>query len=183
MNELHQNGQRFVAEAKYESAIVCFEEMKTLAVLSRDESSEALASQALGITFNILGQYARAIELICQSIDIHRRIGNTLGEAESRISLGNIYLSKGNYSQAIENYSCSLSFFQTFSNLRGEGAACHSLGNAYHQIGQYDRAVEMLNRSLIISKQIGNSEFESASSQVHWPSIRPNKDLNFVQRA
>jgi tetratricopeptide (TPR) repeat protein len=169
MNELHQDGQRLVNEANYESAIVCFEEMKKLAILSGDERSKALSLQGLGIALNLQGHYARANEVISQSIDIYQRIGNTSGEAESLISLGNICLSKGNYLQAIENYNCSLTLFRTSSDLRGEGAACHSLGNAYHLIGQYDRAAEMLNQSLQISKQIGNSEFESASYQV--PSL------------
>jgi tetratricopeptide (TPR) repeat protein len=163
---LHQNGQRFVAEAKYESAISCFEEMKKLASLNGDERSEAVSLQGLGIVYNLQGQYALANGVITQSIDINRRIGNALGEAESLISLGNMILSKGDYSRAIENYNSSLSLFRTLSDLNGEGAACHSLGNTYHLIGQYDRAVEMLNRSLHVSRQIGNSELESASSQV-----------------
>jgi tetratricopeptide (TPR) repeat protein len=169
--ELHENAMRFANEAKYESAISCFEEMKKMAILSRDERSEALSFHGLGITYNLQGQYSLANEMINQSIELHRRMGNELGEAESRISFANMLLSKGDYSRAIENYSSCLCAFRTFSDLKGEGAACHGLGHVYNLIGQYDRALEMLNRSLHVSKQIGDLAMEGASLQVCWTDL------------
>jgi tetratricopeptide (TPR) repeat protein len=56
----------------------------------------------LGLAYDSLGQYERAIDFHQQSLAISREIKDRLGEGASLGNLGNAYLSLGQYERAID---------------------------------------------------------------------------------
>ncbi|MBD2210222.1 tetratricopeptide repeat protein [Nostoc linckia FACHB-104] len=115
---------------------------------------------SLGIAYDSLGQYQRAIEFYQQSLDISREIGDRNGEANSLIGLGNTYNSLGQYQRAIEFLQQSLDIKREIGDRNGEGKSLGNLGNAYNSLGEYQRAIEFYQQSLDIFREIGDRKSE-----------------------
>jgi CHAT domain-containing protein/tetratricopeptide (TPR) repeat protein len=117
----------------------------------------------LGVAYNFLGQYPKAIEFYQQSLAIAREIGNRYGEASSLNNLGDTYNSLGQYSKAIEFNQQSLTIFRQIGNRYGEANSLNNLGNAYSDLGQYSKAIEFNQQSLAIQREIGDRNGEASS--------------------
>ncbi|XZN92604.1 MAG: CHAT domain-containing protein [Microcoleus sp.] len=108
----------------------------------------------MGIAYDSLGQFARAIEFYQQLLEISREIGDRTGEAASLGNLGISYRSLGQYQGAIEFYEQSLEISRELGNRQGEAISLRNLGNAYQSLGQLHKAIEFYEQSLEISQAI-----------------------------
>jgi CHAT domain-containing protein/tetratricopeptide (TPR) repeat protein len=117
----------------------------------------------LGLAYNFLGQYQKAIEFHQQSLEISRQIGDRQGEAASLNNLGTAYQSLGQFHRAIEFHQQSLEISRKIGNSQGEAISLGNLGNAYDSLGQYQKALEFHQESLVIKREIGDRQGEAAS--------------------
>ncbi|MEH2310182.1 MAG: tetratricopeptide repeat protein [Nostoc sp.] len=117
----------------------------------------------LGNAYNYLGQYQQAIELLQQSLDIAREIGDRNSEGLSLMNLGNAYNDLGQYQQAIELLQQSLDIAREIGDRNSEGKSLANLGNVHNDLGQYQQAIELLQQSLDIAREIGDRNSEGKS--------------------
>jgi CHAT domain-containing protein len=117
----------------------------------------------LGNSYNLLGQYQKAIDFFQQSLEIKKQINNRNGEGDSLSNLGNSYNYLGQYQKAIDFFQQSLAVRKQIGDRNGEGNSLNNLGVSYNYLGQYQKAIDFYQQSLAIYKQVGNRNGEGNS--------------------
>ncbi|MFN5562633.1 MAG: CHAT domain-containing protein [Pseudanabaena sp.] len=129
----------------------------------KDRLGEAAGLGNLGLAYDSLGKYDKAIEFHLQSLAIDREIKDRLGELRSLGSLGSAYYSLGKYDKAIEFQLQSLEIAWEIKDRLGEGNALGNLGLAYDSLDKYDKAIKFYLQSLAIAREIKDRLGEAAA--------------------
>jgi tetratricopeptide (TPR) repeat protein len=125
-----------------------------------DDSLKADSLSRLGLCYENLGDYQKAIEHHQQSLDIAREIGNRQGEGAALGNLGLCYYNLGDYQKAIEHHQQALDIKREICSRQGEGIALGNLGNCYNSLGDYQKAIEHHQQSLDIAREVGDRKGE-----------------------
>jgi tetratricopeptide (TPR) repeat protein len=128
-----------------------------------DESLKKDSLNNLGLCYDSLGDYQKAIEHHQQQLDIAREIGDRQGEANSLGNLGLCYDSLGDYQKAIEHHQQQLDIAREIGNRQGEANSLGNLGLCYDSLGDYQKAIEHHQQSLDIAREIGDRQGEANS--------------------
>ena len=121
-----------------------------------DRAGEGRAYGLLGIAYQSLGDYQKAIEYHKKLLKTAKKIGDRVGERGAYGNLGNAYQSLGDYQKAIEYHEKHLKIAKEIGDRAGEGRAYGNLGNTYHLLGDYQKAIEYHEKDLKITKEIGD---------------------------
>jgi CHAT domain-containing protein/tetratricopeptide (TPR) repeat protein len=117
----------------------------------------------LGVAYQALGKYEKAIEYQLQSLAIAREIKDRLGEGKALGNLGLAYYSLGKYDKAIEYQLQRLAITREIKDRLGEGQSLGNLGLAYDSLGKYDKAIEFQLQRLAIAQEIKDRRGEGQS--------------------
>jgi len=117
----------------------------------------------LGICYQSLGQYEKAIAHHQQCHDISEEIGDRQGVAISLGGLGNCYHYLGQYEKAIAHHQQSLEIKEEIGDRQGVSISLGNLGNCYQSLGQYEKAIVHYQQSLEIKEEIGYRQGVSIS--------------------
>jgi tetratricopeptide (TPR) repeat protein len=126
----------------------------------KDRPRESVHLCNLGVAYQSLGEYRRAIEYHNQDLAIAREIGDRRGEGQTLGNLGNAYASLGEHRRAIEYHDQCLVILREMGDRHNEGATLGNLGVAYKSLGEYGRAIEYCEKSLAIAREIGDRRGE-----------------------
>ncbi|MDM8564215.1 CHAT domain-containing protein [Candidatus Halobeggiatoa sp. HSG11] len=108
-----------------------------------------------------MGQYQKALTNYQQALEIHREIGNKLGEGASLGNIGSVYRELEQYQKALFNHQQALEINREIGHKHGEGVNLINIGNVYKNIGQYQKALSYSQQSLEIDREIGNKHGEA----------------------
>jgi tetratricopeptide (TPR) repeat protein len=114
-----------------------------------------------GSSYNILGDYGRAIDLYTQAVAIAREIGDRACEGAALNGLGNCYSSLGDYRQAIDVHTQALAISRATGDGEGEGAALGNLGGCYYRLAGFRQAIDLYSQVLVIARAVGDRNYES----------------------
>ena len=114
---------------------------------------QGLALNNIGVNYNALNQYQKAIDNLQQSLKIAREIKDQRLEVKSLGNLGLAYSNLGKYDKVIEFQLQSLAIAREIKDRLGEGQSLGNLGNAYYSLGKYDKAIKFYLQSLAIATQ------------------------------
>ncbi|GBE75691.1 tetratricopeptide repeat protein 28 like [Microcystis aeruginosa NIES-87] len=109
----------------------------------------------LGLCYDSLGQYEKAIAYHQQSLEISEAMGDQQEVAISLGNLGNCYNCLGQYEKAIAYHQQSLEISEEIGYRQGVAISLANLGNCYNCLGQYEKAIAYHQQSLEISEEIG----------------------------
>jgi tetratricopeptide (TPR) repeat protein len=126
-------------------------------------SAEAAHLGNLGIAYDSLGEYGRAIEHYEQHLAIAREVGDRQGVGKDLGNMGNAYIGIGEYRRAAEYHEQALAIDREIADRRGEGQDLGNLGIAHHFLGEYRRAIECYEQALAIAREIGDRLGEGQS--------------------
>jgi CHAT domain-containing protein len=129
----------------------------------KDRLGEGQSLGNLGLAYQALGKYDKAIEFFLQSLAIAREIKDRRGEGASLGNLGNVYYSLGKYDKAIEFQLQRLVIAREIKDRRGEGTSLGNLGNVYYSLGKYDKVIDFYLQSLAIKQEIKDRLGEGTS--------------------
>jgi CHAT domain-containing protein/uncharacterized protein HemY len=116
----------------------------------RLSASEGILLGVLGNLHREAGDYEKAVEILQQSIALHREAGNAVNAANRTLDLGNLYLSQGKAQLALELFSQALTSLQKASEISAEAHAQSMIGRAHSDLGDYQQALDALSRALAI---------------------------------
>jgi tetratricopeptide (TPR) repeat protein len=122
----------------------------------RQDEGNALGN--LGIAYDALGEYQRAIDYHEQHLTVAREIGDRRGEGTALGNLGIAYDALGEYQHAIDYHEQHLAIAREIGDRRGEGTALGNLGGAYLALGEYQRAIDYYEQAFENDQEIGNQE-------------------------
>ncbi|MBE9263213.1 tetratricopeptide repeat protein [Microcystis sp. LEGE 00066] len=109
----------------------------------------------LGLCYDSLGQYEKAIAYHQQCHDISKEIGYQQGVAISLCGLGNCYDNLGQYEKEIALYQQYHDISEEIGYRRGVANSLCGLGNCYDNLGQYEKAIALYQQYHDISEEIG----------------------------
>ena len=97
--------------------------------------AEGAAFGGLGVVFDSLGEFEKAIDYHTQHLRIAKTIKNKDGEAIAYGNLGNAYLSLEDFKNAVHYFEQRLSIAKNLGDKAREGRAYGHLGSTYQQLG------------------------------------------------
>src|SRR5262245_60096600 len=158
-------GEQYLLMGESAKALECVNEGLLLVheIMSRSpatehprlEDTKGSLLNVLGKIHQLAGDNEKAAEILRQSIDLHREVGNMDYAAKSATDLGDVYLNQERPELALDLYNQALAEFQKASVIDGEAGALSMIGKAHLQLGDYRRAFEALTRALAIIRANG----------------------------
>jgi tetratricopeptide (TPR) repeat protein len=133
------------------------------AALGPDRAGRAKALFGAGVLATHQADYARAGELIAQSLGVARSIGDDLQIANSLAGLGISMYYRGEYDRSVLQFEEALQIFRRLGHTRGTALALNSLSDAILCLGDSSRASTLAGESLNLSLGIGDSFSVAAS--------------------
>ena len=105
---------------------------------------------ALGGTFDLLGDTAKAREHYQQALEYFRKSGSIAGQGITHNNLGVLHAQTADWQQALAQYRFALSLFRSISMTDREGLALYNIGASYVGLGDFDRGIQFLEQALEI---------------------------------
>jgi signal transduction histidine kinase len=103
----------------------------------------------------VLGNYARAVTLGLEALDIYENINDLKGQGYAYNALGMVYLHMGNYPEALTTLLESLDVFEEIDDTEWQMGLLNNLGYLYLDIDEPDQALAYLNQGLALNKEHG----------------------------
>lgn len=129
--------------------------------LSCCQFNERKALNALIDVYRTQGRWNDAIRQYEISLNLCRRIGNQVGEAEILGELGTIYNQQENWTEAISKFKASLELLSDPENQNSRRIVLYNLGNSYRLSSRWEEAAEQYVQSLEISRSLCDQYSES----------------------
>ncbi|XP_044169006.1 tetratricopeptide repeat protein 28-like [Acropora millepora] len=128
-----------------------------------DRAGEGRAYGNLGIAYNSLGDFRKAIEYHEKDLKIAIEFGDRAREGLAYGNLGIAYQSLGNFRKAIKYHEKLLQIAIEIGDRAGEGRAYGNLGIAYKSLGDFQKAIEYHKKHLKIVIEIGDRAGEGGA--------------------
>jgi len=152
-----------------------------------DRGNEGSALGNLGLVYNCISEYRKAIEFHEQHLAIATEIGSESGQGISLVNLGNAYRNLSEYRKSIDYHEQALAIFRGIGDRRGEEAVLGSLGITNYKLGEYRKAVDFLEQALVISQDICDLKGEGNAlgnlGNVYYALGEYHKSINFLEKA
>ncbi|OYQ68036.1 hypothetical protein B9G53_00470 [Pseudanabaena sp. SR411] len=125
--------------------------------------AEGIVLSNLGLAYERLGQFDKAIALYQQELAIAREIKDIAREGAVLSNLGNAYDNSQQYDKAIVLHQQALTIMQKIKDNASKGRVLVNLGNTYRNLGQNEQAIEIYQQALAIAKEIKNRDSEGTA--------------------
>jgi len=158
LHNLRGNSYYFISQ--YKEAEADYQDTLKLAERISPAEDAAQARSAalgnLGVVCAERGDLEKAEEHHKQAMEIHRKMGNRLGEANQLSNLGGVYLRRGELDEAEDHFKKALKIHRKIGDRPGEATVLGNLGLAYRRRGEMEKAEEHFKLALKIYGDIGN---------------------------
>ena len=149
---LHNYGKYKEAEPIYLHLISLREGTK-----GKEHPSTATSYNNIGLTYDYLGDYTKALEYLQKALDIREKV---LGKehpdtATSYNNIGSVYDDQGDYTKALEYYFKDLAICEKVLGKEHPSTATsyNNIGMVYKSQGDFPKAIQYLQKAFDIRKQ------------------------------
>jgi tetratricopeptide (TPR) repeat protein len=108
------------------------------------------------------GDLARAAELLEESLDLYRELGDEVGVATVLVELGQVARAQGDHDRAAALSEEGLALSREFGERRVAAIALNTLGHVERHRGDKEGAIARYEQSLALFGQIGHAEWGGA---------------------
>ncbi len=162
-DRLLQQGNQQFQTSQFEAAFQSWQQALTIYREIKSRQGEGATLGNLGIAYEALGKYDKAIDFHLQRLAIALEIKDRRGEGNALGNLGIAYNALGKYDKAINSHLQRLAIAREIKDRRGEGQSLGNLGNAYASLSKYDKAIEFYLQDLAIAREIKDRRGEGQS--------------------
>jgi serine phosphatase RsbU (regulator of sigma subunit) len=141
-----------------DTAFILAEEEVKLAQKHRLKNWEAKALNAVGATYQIRGDFPRAIDSYQNSLRIREMMHDKQGISSALTNIGSIYISLDDFDKAEEYELKALALFEELNNKAGIASVTNNLGIIYGNFAQFEKSLEYAAKSLKMYKELGDKE-------------------------
>jgi non-specific serine/threonine protein kinase len=137
-----------------------FERCIDLAQRDASVNRDALATvvNGAGNFATMRGDYAKADELLRQSLRLRRELGDQMGAARTLLNLGNVAFSRGDHASATRLFEESLDIRRQLGDTRGTARVLNNLSVLARDGGEVQRMTELADEALVLSREVGDQE-------------------------
>jgi serine phosphatase RsbU (regulator of sigma subunit) len=139
-----------------DTAIILANQELKLAQTTKQKKYEASALNTLGNSYSNKGDFAKALQIFLNTLQIFEEIKYKKGIAGCYGNIGEIYRFQSNYPKALEYDLKALKVFEELRNKRGIGACYGNIGIVYQTLSNYSKALEYYFKDLKIAEEIGD---------------------------
>lgn len=112
----------------------------------RREESRAL--NTIGASFQMRGNYVKAIDCYQKCLKIMEELGDTKGIASAMGNIGSLYIDLKEFSKALGYQMRCLKLVQQIGNIEGVASSLNNICIIYTGLGDYDKAISYAQKSL-----------------------------------
>ncbi len=110
----------------------------------------------LAVVHNRLGRIDAAEKTCNEALDLFRMLGDSHGQADVTLTLGNVHSHRGEYEKAQSSYDAALKRFQVVGNVVGKANARGNMGNVCMHQENLPEALSHHRAALKLHEQEGN---------------------------
>ncbi|HXB11620.1 MAG TPA: tetratricopeptide repeat protein, partial [Bacteroidia bacterium] len=156
VNTLVRLVQHLWKTGKYDTAMICANDVLALAGKLNFKKGQAEASRNIGIIYDEQSNYVKGLEWDNKAMAIDEEIGNKAGIAKDFNEIGEIYQAQGLYPKALDYNFKALAIDKEIGVKNGIGSDECSIGIVYEYLGNEDKALEYYLKALTIEQQTGD---------------------------
>lgn len=145
-------------EAKYDSAIYCFEQCVANAQKAKMLVIESWGQSGLGEIYKKLGQYEKAKKYQMESLRLEEQVGNRAGVLSSYILLGSLEKQIGNFTAAESFFKKAEAMPELKNDFLGQRNLYQEFVNLYETTGDVAKAYSSYRKHIAAVDSIKNSE-------------------------
>jgi serine phosphatase RsbU (regulator of sigma subunit) len=119
---------------------------------------ESKALNTIGASYQVRGNFIKAIEFYQQSLKIREQLNDIKGVSSSLANIGSIYISIGEFEKALSYQLKSLDIFERTKNQAGMASALNNLGVIYKNLKDYKKALEYNERGLALYTALSDKQ-------------------------
>ena len=116
----------------------------------------AKAYGIMGLVYQLLSDYSKALEYLKKALVMNQELGNKIGIAHKLGNIAIVYQQLSEYDNALENYHKSLLLYEELKNKHGISGTLGNIGLVYQKLSDYDKALEYYQKSLGICEESAN---------------------------
>jgi CHAT domain-containing protein/Flp pilus assembly protein TadD len=155
-----QSTEQFKAN-QFEAALQSVQQALAIYRDIKDQRSEQVMLNLLGIAYTYRDQYPAAIQALEQSLAIAHARQDGIGEVDALINLASARLAAGDYTQSIGDNTKALAIATKIKNRLGEARALSGLGADYSFLGNYAKSIDYHGRALAVHREIKDQTGEA----------------------
>jgi tetratricopeptide (TPR) repeat protein len=146
-----------------EKALQVSQQALFMATKLKYTEGQSMALGTMAYTFNIMGNYPKALELNLRRLKLEENGKNPRNLAMALLNIGIVYRYQEEYNEALKYYYRSDSVIRRHDIEEIKYYSYMNLGDVYDRLGKNDSAFSYFNKSLIISNQLKNDDYIGAS--------------------
>ncbi len=137
-----------------DSAFILGKEELEMARLKKLKKWESKSLNTIGASFQVRGNFIKAIEYYQESLKIREEMGDKQGISASLANIGSIYISLGKHDKALDYELRALKVCSELGNKAGLASTFNNLGLIYNNLSDYQKAIEYSKSSLVMYKEL-----------------------------
>ncbi|MCX6295917.1 MAG: tetratricopeptide repeat protein, partial [Bacteroidetes bacterium] len=123
---------------------------------------ETKALNTIGASYQVKGNFLKAIEFYQQSLKIREDLKDLKGVASSLANIGSIYININEFEKALEYQLRSLKLAEQMGNKESMASSLNNIGIAYTNLNENQKALEYNQKSLKMYETLGDKQGISA---------------------
>lgn len=124
---------------------------------------ETKALNTIGASYQIKGNYIKAIDFYQQCLKIREELKDLPGVASSLANIGSIYINIDQFDKALEYQQRSLTLAEEMQNKASIASSLNNIGIIYQNLAKYEKALDFNQRSLKAYEELGDKQGIAAS--------------------
>ncbi|MHB8654055.1 MAG: CHAT domain-containing protein [Terriglobia bacterium] len=159
--EILAHARQTAAQGDPRAALPEFDRALALYQTQHDPHGEAQTLNAIGNTYENLGDFDKALDYLHRALAIKQELGDRLEEGKTLSNLGLVFWDQADYPKAIEHFNRSLQIAREVKDQKLEGTVLNNLGLVYDEMGEYTRSLDYYKQALEIQRGIHFERGES----------------------
>lgn len=144
-----------------ELVIPYFEAALAISQETKDDKNEGVWLANLGLFYEEVGSYEKAIEYYQQALPVARKARTLRVEAAILGNLGKLHIAQGLYGSGERELKAALQIQGQIGDLRGQANQLNNLGYLYFKTGHFDQALDHYHRALKLNQNLGRRGAEA----------------------
>ncbi len=157
---LHYLGSSHLALYNHRESLTFLNECLRLYRQQKNSSGEFDTLCDLGVLYERLGDFDKALDYHLKSLDIAQRINSAESEAKALNNIGAVYYGLRQYDEARQFYQKSLSLKETLPDKKSLAVTMSNLSSVYSSQGKHEEALALRKKVLEIRRELGDRQGE-----------------------
>ncbi|HEU5108265.1 MAG TPA: tetratricopeptide repeat protein [Micromonosporaceae bacterium] len=132
-----------------------------------DPSAQALAHRLLARPHIRLRRYEDTHENLRRALDLYRRAGDVVGQADTHLTLGDLWERQDRHTDALDHARQALALYRAGGHRPGQADALNFVGWCYALLGDHRQAIAHCEESLALHRELGPGIVEATT----WDSL------------